>query len=204
MLAAMTTAPDTLPAAGHPLLDVRRLCDAAEADALFRALCAETPWNDGSYSAAGRRFSLPRLQAWFSDPGAAYRYAGNLHNSHPWTPRLSELRERIAALTGIRFNAVLANLYRDGNDHVGWHADDEADLGPAPQIASLSLGATRAFHWRPKPSTTGDAGQLALPAGTLLLMRAPFQQGWEHAVPAEPAVGAPRLNLTFRLVLQPH
>lgn len=188
------------PLPAHPLLAATLLHPEAEAQRLFAQLCAETPWNDGGYSAAGRRFRLPRLQCWFSDPGIEYRYAQNLFNSHPWTPALGALRELVEAHTGERFNAVLANLYRDGSDAVGWHADDEDDLGPAPHIASLSLGATRRFHWRPKPGVVGEADSLALPAGTLLLMRAPFQQDWEHAVLAEPEVAGARLNLTFRLV----
>ncbi|ANQ85946.1 alpha-ketoglutarate-dependent dioxygenase AlkB family protein [Azoarcus olearius] len=191
------------PLARHPLLALTPLYDATAAQALFDTLCAEIPWNDGDYTAAGRRFRLPRLQCWFSDPGATYRYADNLMNSHPWTPTLAALRARVEAVSGVRFNAVLANLYRDGEDAVGWHADDEDDLGPAPHIASLSLGATRRFHWRPKPGVVGEADALPLPAGTLLLMRAPFQQQWEHAVPAEPAVRGARLNLTFRNVVAP-
>lgn len=184
---------------GHPLLRSGRLLAQDEADALFQALMSTTPWNDGSYMAAGRRFQLPRLQAWYADEGVDYRYADNLHNSHPWTPTLLALRQRVEAASGLRFNAVLLNLYRHGLDSVGWHADDEPDLGPAPAIASLSLGATRAFGVRPRP--TGEVHLLPLPAGTLLVMDAPFQQHWHHAVPAQPEVGAPRLNLTFRLVI---
>lgn len=191
------------PHPSQPLLACCTLQTPAEARRLFERLCADIPWNDGGFSAAGRRFRLPRLQCWFSDPGIEYRYAQNLLNSHPWTPELAALRDSVEAHTGERFNAVLANLYRDGSDAVGWHADDEDDLGPAPHIASLSLGATRRFHWRPKPGVTGSTDAMALPAGTLLLMRAPFQQAWEHAVLAEPEITGARLNLTFRLV-RPH
>ncbi|MBR0568523.1 alpha-ketoglutarate-dependent dioxygenase AlkB [Azoarcus sp. L1K30] len=184
----------------HPLIDVHTLLSAAEAAELLDTLYTEILWNDGAFVAAGRRFQLPRLQAWFSDRGIDYRYAANLLNSHPWTPVLDGLRQRVEEITGARFNAVLANLYRDGRDSVGWHADDEDDLGPAPLIASLSLGAVRQFHWRPKPGQPGASGHLALAPGTLLLMRPPFQQHWEHAVPADAGVGDMRLNLTFRLV----
>lgn len=185
----------------HPMLGLATLLDPAAAQALFDALLTETPWTEGHYVAAGRRFALPRLQCWFADPGVEYRYAQQLLNSHPWTPRLQALRVRIETICGRPFNAVLANLYRDGNDHVSWHADDEDDLGPAPHIASLSLGSTRHFHWRPKPGTHGEAGSLPLPPGTLVLMHAPFQQQWEHSIPAEPAVAGARLNLTFRNVI---
>jgi alkylated DNA repair dioxygenase AlkB len=181
-----------------PLVRIGRLFDEAQADQLFHRLLAETPWNDGYYLAAGRRFALPRLQAWYADPGIDYRYADNLHNSHAWTPTLLALREQIERISGQRFNAVLLNLYRNGQDAVGWHADDEPDLGPAPAIASLSLGATRRFSVRPRP--LGEAQHVPLPSGTLLVMDPPFQQDWEHAVLADPLVIRPRLNLTFRLV----
>lgn len=187
----------TLP--GNPLLRLGRLLDEAEAAALFHRLITETHWNDGSYMAAGRRFRLPRLQAWHADEGIDYRYADNLHNSHTWTPALLTLRERVCAASGHDFNAVLLNLYRNGLDTVGWHADDEPDLGPAPVIASVSLGATRHFAIRPRPA--GEARRIRLLSGTLLVMEAPFQQVWEHAVPEESEVTAPRLNLTFRKVV---
>ena len=187
-----------------PLVATGRLLGEPVADDLFRQLLVDTPWNDGSYLAAGRRFQLPRLQAWFADEGIAYRYADNLLNSHPWTPRLSALRQQVEAVTGHRFNAVLINQYRDGGDSVSWHADDEPDLGPAPTIASLSLGATRTFCLRPRGADRSPHElPIPLPSGTLLLMRAPLQRDWEHAVPAEPSVTAPRINLTFRLVSPP-
>lgn len=181
-----------------PLLRIGRIFEENEADRLFHNLLAETPWNDGYYLAAGRRFALPRLQAWYAAPGIDYRYADNLRNSYAWTPTLQALREQIQQISGLHFNAVLLNLYRDGEDSVGWHADDEPDLGPAPAIASLSLGATRRFSVRPRPQ--GEARHIALPAGTLLVMDSPFQQEWEHAVLGDPSVMSPRLNLTFRQV----
>lgn len=183
-----------------PLLRIGRLLDKAEADRLFQRLLTETPWNDGYYLAGGRRFALPRLQAWHADAGIDYRYADNLRNSHCWTPTLQALRERVQAASGLDFNAVLLNLYRNGHDAVGWHADDEPDLGPAPAIASLSLGATRHFSIRPRPA--GDARHIPLPGGTLLVMDSSFQHAWEHAVLAAPDVVSPRLNLTFRRVLR--
>lgn len=197
----MTLAPHpNLPlVATAPMLDERAAAD------LFHQLLAETPWNDGSYLAGGRRFQLPRLQAWFSDPGVAYRYADNLLNSHPWTPTLLDVKRRVETLCNTAFNAVLVNLYRDGQDAVGWHADDEPDLGPAPVIASLSLGAGRQFVLRPKTDRGAVPLPLSLPlsAGTLLVMLPPLQRDWEHAVPAETAVTEPRINLTFRYVLAP-
>lgn len=187
--------------AANPLLALARPWSAPLAAQLLAELMARIPWTDGHYTVAGRRFALPRLQCWFADPGVAYRYADQLENSRPWTADLAALRTWVETATGATFNAVLANLYRDGADRVAWHADDDDDLGPMPVIASLSLGATRRFHWRPRPGVAGAPGSLALSPGTLLLMKAPFQRDWQHAVLPEPTIGAPRLNLTFRQVV---
>lgn len=188
-----------------PLLALGRLLDDDEARAAMARLCVEVPWSDGSYVATGRRFSLPRRQAWFADPGVAYRYAANLLNSHPWTPLLQALKGRVENASGHRFNAVLANLYPDGHASVGWHADDEPDLGPAPVIASLSLGASRTFRLRSRMAAgrVPDQGEtrLILESGTLLLMMPPLQSEWEHAVLSEAGIDQPRINLTFRQVL---
>lgn len=185
---------------GAPLLRRTSLLTPGEAEDCLDRLQSELLRNNGTFEAFGRRFPLPRLQAWHADPGVEYRYARQLHNSRPWTPALQALRLRIEDACAMAFNAVLANYYRNGQDCVGWHADDEPDLGPAPAIASLSLGATRVFSWRRRgdPSSSG-ANQL--PAGTLLLMVAPFQRDFEHAILSDPAIHSPRLNLTFRQVL---
>ncbi|WP_227816000.1 alpha-ketoglutarate-dependent dioxygenase AlkB family protein [Nitrogeniibacter aestuarii] len=189
------------PHVSQPLLGCARLWDAASADRIFEALYKSIPWSDGGYQVAGRRMALSRCQCWFSDPGVAYRYHDQLQNAHAWTPLLDELRAVVEAATGRRFNAVLANLYRDGEDRVSWHADDDDDLGPMAEIASLSVGAPRHFCWRPKPGTPGVPGRLPVPGGMLLFMQAPFQRDWEHAVLPESGVESPRVNLTFRQVL---
>jgi alkylated DNA repair dioxygenase AlkB len=189
--------------AGSPPPDSLRLIpliEPAHAAVLFEQLHRDLAWNDGCYACDGRRFALPRLQAWYSDPGVRYTYARHLMNSHPWTPLLQNLRSRVEAASGHGFNAVLANLYRDGRDHVGWHADDEPDLGPAPVIASLSLGAARALSFRARSGDGTVRGDIVLPPGSLLLMAPAFQRDWEHAVLPHPQVAAPRLNLTFRRV----
>lgn len=185
---------------GAPLLRAGALLGPDQANRLMQRLLADIPWNDGSYQAFGRAFRLPRLQAWFAEPGVAYRYASHLQNSHPWSPLLLALRHRVETACGQSFNAVLANCYRDGRDAVNWHADDEPDLGLNPVIASLSLGATRAFSWRPRGAPEDAVRNLPLVSGTLLVMDAPFQGGHEHAVLPDPTVTAARINLTFRQV----
>lgn len=117
----------------------------------FEALRDSVPWERPRVRVYGRWHDLPRLTAWVADAGIAYRYSGVEHAPLPWTALLQHIRERVEAAAGARFNAVLLNCYRTGQDTVGWHSDGEAELGPAPTIASLSLGGTRRFRLRPRP-----------------------------------------------------
>jgi alkylated DNA repair dioxygenase AlkB len=167
-----------------------------------QALATELPLHTDTFTMFGRTVRVPRLIAWHGDPGCRYRYSGQTYEPAPWTPGLAQIRDRLVARTGITWNAVLANYYRDGNDSVGWHADDERELGPAKDdvaIASLSLGATRRFVMRHR--TSGDRRAFELTDGSLLVMRGRTQQHWRHALPKTAAAVAPRLNLTFRVIL---
>lgn len=172
--------------------------DTAQADALCATLLDELPWAHEAIRMYGREMMQPRLTAYHGDPDTAYRYSGRWWKPHPWHPLLAELRDRLAAETGVPFNSVLANLYRDGNDAMGWHSDDETELGPAPVIASLSLGATRRFLLRPKQG--GASRRLDLGAGSLLVMRGASQRDWQHSVPRTARTLGPRINLTFRRI----
>ncbi len=169
-----------------------------QADRLFATLREELPWTQEVLLIFGRERRVPRLVSWHGDPGARYRYSGVLHEPAPWTAALRAVRNSVEALTGCRFNSVLANLYRDGRDGMGWHADDEPELGPEPVIASVSLGATRRFRLRHR--TSGEARTLELPHGSLLVMSGPLQRHWVHCVPKTALPVGPRINLTFRLI----
>lgn len=147
----------------------------------------------------GRPVRVPRLVAWHGDPAAVYTYSGTEHLPRPWTPALERVRRRAEALTGHAFNAVLLNLYRDGRDGMGWHADDEPELGPEPVVASASFGATRRFCLRHRRRRDLKL-DVPLGHGSLLLMHGATQRHWLHAVPkTRQPVGA-RINLTFRRV----
>lgn len=183
----------------HALTLTRGFYDAAQAWALMQALREEMHWHADSYEAFGRRFELPRLQAWVSGEGIQYRYVDNLLPVQPWNARLLQVKEDIETAVDRRFNAVLLTYYRNGNDSVGWHADDEHELGEAPVIASLSLGASRRFSYRSTHS--GEEHELILGNGDLLLMQAGFQENFEHRVPPEADVEGPRINLTYRRVV---
>ncbi|UOQ98163.1 alpha-ketoglutarate-dependent dioxygenase AlkB [Hymenobacter sp. 5317J-9] len=172
----------------------------AEADALLARLTAEVAWEQRSIRLFGQEFPQPRLTAWYGDPEARYTYSGLAWEPRPWTPALLALRQRVAAACAAPFNSVLLNLYRDGRDSMGWHADDEPELGPAPVIASLSLGAPRRFRLRPRAGLAHAPLSLDLVNGSLLLMRGATQQNWQHTLPKTTRPLGPRLNLTFRWV----
>ena len=175
----------------------------AEAAALLTQLTAEVAWEQRSIRIFGQEIPQPRLTAWYGDPEARYTYSGLRWEPRPWLPALQALRQRVAAATNGPYNSVLLNLYRDGRDSMGWHADDEPELGSAPAIASLSLGATRRFRLRPVAGLAHPPLALDLPSGSLLLMRGPTQQHWQHALPKPARPIGPRLNLTFRWVAAP-
>jgi len=166
------------------------------------ALAAELPLRTDTFSMFGRTVRVPRLIAWHGDPGCRYRYSGQTYEPAPWTPGLAQIRARLTERTGLPWNAVLANYYRDGSDSVGWHSDDEHELGPDRDdiaIASLSLGATRRFVMRHE---TGGRRELALADGSLLVMRGTTQRHWRHALPKTAERVGPRLNLTFRVIVR--
>ncbi|MEM0911856.1 MAG: alpha-ketoglutarate-dependent dioxygenase AlkB [Pseudomonadota bacterium] len=170
-----------------------------DADNLFTHLLNQTPWQEDAIEVYGRKFRIPRLQAWYANEGVNYRYSNNLIKTLPWTPQLLALKKQIEDSTGCRFNAVLLTLYRDGQDCVEWHADNERELGEDPWIASLSLGTKRIFQYR--SNDNGHLEQCELVHGSLLLMSPEFQHYYQHQVPSQPEINAPRINLTFRYVV---
>lgn len=156
-------------------------------------------WQTHRLRLFGRWVDAPRLSCWIGDPGAVYRYSGQTFAPQPWPQALLPLRQRLRKELGIDFNAVLANLYRDGRDAMGWHSDDEPELGPEPVIASLSLGAARRFVLRRRDDHAVKQA-LVLEPGSLLVMRGVSQRDWQHALPRTARPVGPRINLTFRRI----
>ena len=156
-------------------------------------------WELRPIVAFGREILQPRLIGWAGD--LAYRYSGQELPPRSAPPRLSELLARVEAHTGGRFNHVVGNLYRDGQDHVSMHADAEPELGRCPFIASVSLGATRAFVFQRKRNRRRRT--MKLHGGSLLEMGGGFQHQFRHAVPRSSRPLQPRLNLTFRFLHGP-
>ena len=171
---------------------------------LRRRLVGELPWQQPEVRVYGRLHRTPRLTCWVADPGCTYRYSGLSQTITPWTADLEALRQRLEQELGIRFNSLLLNLYRSGADRMGWHADDEPELDDQAPIASLSLGATRALRFRPRPRDPLGNGEapfaIDLADGDLLLMDPPSQRHWQHALPPRQRLLGERLNLTFRRI----
>lgn len=154
------------------------------------------PWEQPQIRLYGKSLAIPRRQIWMGDPHCSYRYSGVTFVPHAWEPALDSLRQRLCQQTGYPLNALLLNWYQHGEHHMGWHSDDEAELGPNPAIASLSLGQTRRFDLRHKQDETQLSLQLS--DGDLLLMAGACQHHWQHRVPKQSRAEKARFNLTFR------
>ncbi|MEM6985162.1 MAG: alpha-ketoglutarate-dependent dioxygenase AlkB [Pseudomonadota bacterium] len=170
-----------------------------EADALLARLMDEIDWEQPTITLFGKRHRIPRLQAWIGDRDASYRYSGSRFEPAAWHAAVAPIRTRLADALATPFNSGLANLYRDGDDCMHWHADDERELGDSPCIAPISLGASRDFLLRPRDRHRGNI-KVTLCTGDLLIMRGSTQQHWQHAVPRRRNCRSARLNLTFRQV----
>jgi len=194
--AVRTTPAITLPDVGLELWP--SFYAPAPAWAMLDELWQTVQWSADHFFAFERRIALPRLQAWYADPGVRYRYSDNLLPQREWLPLLLHLKRELEQQVQHDFNSVLLTYYRNGADSVSWHADDEQELGAQPWIASLSLGASRVMQYRHQQLP--QYGELVLHHGDLLLMQPQFQQHWQHRVPEQEGLTQARLNLTFRLV----
>ena len=171
----------------------------AESERYFNQLYQQLVWQSEQLFIYGRWLSVPRLMAWYGDTAASYRYSGVVHQPLPWLPILQQLKADMELSCDQRFNSVLANLYRDGRDSMGCHADDEPELGPRPLIASLSFGDSRLLRFRHPDS--GHKLEIELAHGDLLIMAGELQQHWRHELPKTRRPKQPRINLTFRQIV---
>jgi alkylated DNA repair dioxygenase AlkB len=185
---------------GLPQADVAYAAQAPhDADLWCTRLRAEVPWETHRIRLFGREIDSPRLSCWIGDSDAVYTYSGTRFAPHAWTAALSELRVWLEAMLHTPFNSVLCNLYRSGKDSMGWHSDDESELGAEPVIASLSFGAARRFRLRHRRDVTQRL-ELDLAGGSLLVMRGPTQRNYRHDLPKTAREVGERINLTFRHV----
>ena len=176
----------------------------------FKVLHNEIQWQRDTITIAGKQVAIPRLNAWYGDTGMRYSYSGISLKPKSWTPALLQLKTQVEQFLHTQFNSVLVNLYRNGSDSVAWHSDNEPELGAAPLIASVSLGATRRFSLR-GPFGLNDDGKpeadkvqtlhIDLAAGSLLVMAGKTQLHWRHQVAKTKENVGPRINLTFRRIV---
>lgn len=191
--------PEKLPMPDAEVLLYPGFFGSEESEALFAILTNDIHWKQEEARFGGKHVPLPRLTAWYGDPGKRYSYSGITVAPEPWTPLLTGIKERVEAAAEYRFNTVLLNFYRNERDSVAWHSDDEPELGTNPVIASVSFGATRTFQFKHK--TNPDLRQsVELTTGSLLLMRGPTQHFWKHQIPKTKKAIGPRINLTFRVI----
>lgn len=172
----------------------------SESDRFFLELLKNINWQQDKIKIFGKEVDLPRLTAWYGDAGKSYTYSSITMNPNPWTKNLLSIKKRIEEKVNINFNSVLANLYRNGQDYVSWHSDDEKELGENPTIASVSFGATRRFLLRHKSNKNLETVDLSLGHGSLLIMKGSTQHYWKHQVPKTTKVKTERINLTFRVI----
>ena len=170
-------------------------------DLLYRHLLKSLPWQSGQIRLFGKSHTIPRLQCWMASATEEYCYSGQNLPIAPWDDELEWLRGALNQALYTQFNSVLCNLYRSGEDKMGWHSDDEPELGPTPIIASISLGAERDFAVR-KKGESKQYGTLPLPHGSLLIMNRGMQKRWQHALPARKTIDSARINLTFREIVR--
>ena len=171
-----------------------------ESNRYLTSLIDKVPWQQDSLRIGGKEVLIPRLQCWMGDPGSEYSYSGIRLQPKPWSKDVLNIKTRIECLTEHKFNSVLLNYYRNGQDSVSWHADDEKELGDKPTIGSISFGAVRKFQFRAKSTNDVRKFNIELRNGSLLLMGDTLQNNWLHQLPKAPGLVRPRINLTFRRI----
>ncbi|MYB34916.1 MAG: alpha-ketoglutarate-dependent dioxygenase AlkB [Gammaproteobacteria bacterium] len=170
---------------------------------ILQTLTRDVPWQQHKVKVFNREHLAPRLTAWYGDKGMEYSYSGCAHTPLPWIPVLSDIRTRLEQYLNQSFNSVLLNLYRNGDDTMGRHSDDEKELGHEPVIASASFGGTRRMVFHPRDGNSGKSLNVDLEDGSLLIMQGTCQRRWKHSIPRTRRFVEPRINLTFRKILNP-
>lgn len=181
------------------LMHVPSFLDLETADSLMERINSQITFARPTIAMFGKQSLLPREVAWIADNDLRYGYSGICTHPVHWPRFLHPIRQLVEAWAETTFNSVLVNRYRDGDDAVAWHSDNEPELGTAPIVASVSLGATRQFVLRSKQDQTKH--QFELSHGDLLIMLGACQTEFEHSIPRTKRVAKPRINLTFRHVL---
>jgi alkylated DNA repair dioxygenase AlkB len=173
--------------------------DTGQSMDLMKLFINTVPWQQRIVTMYGKQIITPRLTAWYGNAGKDYSFPGTKFDPLPWTSELLAIKEKVETVAGIAFNSVLLNYYRDGNDSVAWHSDDEYELGVKPVIASVSFGQRRRFDVRHKIDHQKKYS-VNLENGSLLLMKGDLQHSWEHRIAKSTKPLKERVNLTFRVI----
>jgi alkylated DNA repair dioxygenase AlkB len=171
-----------------------------ESDLFYQTLVKEISWKQEPIKIFGKSVMQPRLTAWVGDPSKGYSYSGITMEPLPWNKSLLDIKQRVDHISETTFTSALLNFYRDQNDSMGWHRDDEKELGVNPVIASVSFGAARVFQLKHRQEKSLKVS-LELERGSLLLMRGSTQHHWLHSIPKRTCQVSPRINITFRVLL---
>ncbi len=178
----------------------RNFFNLQESDELFQILLNDINWRQDRMKLYGKDIDLPRKTAWYGDRDKSYTFSGIHLNPEPWTPTLLQVKECIEEVAEVQFNSVLLNLYRHGNDGISWHTDAEPALGENPVIGSVSFGGARRFMFRHRQDQALKA-EVELTHGSFLLMAGETQYFWQHQIPKTSRKVEPRINLTFRVII---
>ena len=173
--------------------------DSNQSDELLNKLIKNLSWESMMIKMFGKDLRIPRLQCWIGDEGCDYKYSGKKLNRQDWSSELLQIRKKIFRDLKIDFNSVLANYYRDGKDSMGWHSDDEKELGPNPTIASISFGSERNLYFRNK--ITKETISIPQAHGCLIVIDGKTQKNWQHSIKKTQKIIGPRINLTFRNII---
>ncbi|MFC0185587.1 Alkylated DNA repair dioxygenase AlkB [Pseudarcicella hirudinis] len=171
----------------------------SKSDFYFNQLLDEIRWKQEPIKIFGKEVMQPRLTAWYGDEGKIYTYSGITMIPHEWTPALLEIRQKAEEISKVRFTSALLNLYRDGKDSMGWHRDNEKELGLNPVIGSVTFGASRCFQLR-NYQDKKLIRSIDLSHGSFLLMQGETQHFWEHQLPKVKNTVDVRINITFRVI----
>jgi alkylated DNA repair dioxygenase AlkB len=173
----------------------------SEANLLFQDLKNNIQWQQDYITLFGKTHLQPRLTAWYGHRNKVYTYSGITMYPRNWIQGLLTIKEKIEPIAQVKFNSVLLNLYRDGKDSMGWHSDNERELGKQPVIASVSFGGERRFLIKPRDKKNTTREEIILTHGSLLIMAGDTQEYWLHQIPKTSKFVAPRINLTFRVII---
>jgi alkylated DNA repair dioxygenase AlkB len=180
---------------------IENFFDFDQSQLYMKHLTNDIKWKREKIRMWGREIITKKRIAWYADEGKSYTYSGSTFHPDQWNELLLEIKKHVEQYIKFQFNSVLLNEYPNGKVGMGWHSDDERELGIDPIIASLSFGANRDFIFKHKTDKSFENIKIHLKSGSLLLMLGSTQHHWKHSLPKRLKVREPRINLTFRKIL---